>query len=148
MGFSLTGTHVIFFIAAVIIAGVVSGVFIALINDVSNSLSQRGDRVEAQLDTEFAIINDPDNIPSPGSDYLFYIKNVGGCKITTTNETFQVFIDGDLIAVSNYNFSDSNIHPGDVTTVYIASSAISAGDRTLRVVGPMAIDDEFTFTIS
>ena len=52
MGFSLTGTHVIFFIASVIIAGSVSGVLIAVINDVSNSLSDRGDRVEEQLDTE------------------------------------------------------------------------------------------------
>ena len=46
MGFSLTGTHVVFFIASVLIAGAVSGVFIAVITDVSNSFSYRGERVE------------------------------------------------------------------------------------------------------
>ena len=40
MGFSLTGTHVIFFIAAVIVAGMVSGVFIAEIMNITTSLSQ------------------------------------------------------------------------------------------------------------
>ena len=147
MGFSLTGTHVIFFIASVIIASVVSGVLVAVITDISNSLSDRGERVQEQLDTEFKIINDPDNIPTSGSDYLFYIKNIGGNEIATSNETFQLFVDGDLVAIANYNFSDSSIQPDKVTTIYVDNSEISAGDQTLRVVGPQAIEDEFTFTI-
>lgn len=147
MGFSLTGTHVIFFISAVIIAGAVSGVIIAVINDVSNSLSERGERVEEQLDTEFKIINDPDNIPTQGSNYLFYIKNIGGKELDTTNQTFNVFVEGDLVAVANYNFSDTSIQPDEVVTLYIATSEISAGDQTLRVVGPQAVEDELDFTI-
>jgi len=57
MGFSLTGTHVIFFIASVIIAGAVSGIFVAITYDVSNSLSSRGERVQDQLDIEFKIFS-------------------------------------------------------------------------------------------
>jgi flagellar protein FlaG len=147
MGFSLTGTQVIFFIAAVIIASAVSGVFIVVVNDVTKSFSDRGDRVQEQLDTEFKIINDPDNIPSEGSNYLFYMKNIGGAKLITSNDTFQVFVDGDFVAIANYNFSDSSIQPGDVAALYIATNEISAGDHTLRVVGPRAIEDEFAFTI-
>jgi flagellar protein FlaG len=147
MGFSLTGTQIIFFIAAVIIAGTVSGVFIVVVNDVTNSFSDRGNRVQEQLDTEFKIINDPNNIPSEGGNYLFYMKNIGGAKLITSNDTFQIFIDGDLVAIANYNFSVSSIQPGDVATLYIITSEISAGDRILRVVGPRAIEDGFTFTI-
>ena len=147
MGFSLTGTHVIFFIASVIIAGAVSGVFIAVINDVSKSFSDRGDRVEEQLDIEFKIINDPDNIPLSTGNYLFYLKNIGGREIATTNQTFNLFIDGEIISTANYNFSDSSIQPDRVTIIYISSSVISSGDHTLKVVGPQAIEDEFTFTI-
>jgi len=147
VGFSLTGTHVIFFIASVIIAGAVSGVFIAVINDVSKSFSDRGDRVEEQLDIEFKIINDPDNIPLSTGNYLFYLKNIGGREIATTNQTFNLFIDGEIIATADYNFSDSSIQPDRVTTIYISSSVISSGDHTLKVVGPQAIEDEFTFTI-
>ena len=147
MGFSLTGSHVVFFIAAVIIASAVSGVLVAVINNVSSSLSERGDRVQEQLDTEFMIINDPDNIPSDAIDYKFYLKNIGSSKIPTTNTTFQAFIDGDIITITNYNFSDSSIQADSVTTLYILKTEISAGDHTLRIVGPQAIEDEFEFTI-
>ncbi len=147
MGFSLTGTHVILFIASIIIAGAVSGVFIAVITDISNSFSDRGERVEEYLDTEFKIINDPDNIPTAGSDYSFYLKNIGKREFATTNDTFHIFIDGELVIKANYNFSDSSIQPDEVTTLHINNTEITTGDQTLRIVGLQDIDDEFTFTI-
>ncbi len=145
MGFSLTGTHVIFFIAAVIAAGMVSGVFIAITLNVSTSLSDRGDRVKEQLDTDFAIINDPNTIPLQGSYYLFYLKNIGGKTLTTTNQTFQVFLDGEIIPSSYYYFNDSSLVMEGVTTLYV-NTTIAGGDHTLRIVGPQAIEDEFMFT--
>jgi len=147
MGFSLTSTQVIFFIASVIVAGTVSGVFIAVTYDVTSSFSDRGERVQDQLDIEFKIINDPDSIPSSGRNYLFYLKNIGGVAIPTTNATFTVFVDGELIIVANYSFVDTSIQTEEVTTLNIDTDDISSGDHTLRIVGPQAIDDEFTFTI-
>ncbi len=147
MGVSVSGTHVIFFIVSMIIAGSVSGVFIAVITNVSTSLSERGDRVQEQLDTDFKIINDNENIPDVNGYYRFYLKNIGGKKIITTNETFQIFVDGDIISTTKYNLSVNNIKIGEVATIYVLNSEISSGDHTLRVVGPQAIEDEFAFTI-
>jgi flagellar protein FlaG len=147
MGFSLTGTHVIFFIASVIIASAVSGVIIAVITDVSNSLSERGERVQEQLDTEFKIINDPENIPTSGNYYLFYLKNIGGRELSTSNETFHLFVNGDIVATANYNFSDSSVNKDEVTIIYIRNTEISNGDQILTVVGPQAIEDKFSFII-
>jgi flagellar protein FlaG len=145
MGFSLTGTHVIFFIAAVIAAGMVSGVFIAVTMNVSTSLSDRGDRVKDQLDTDFAIINDPNTIPMQGNYYVFYLKNIGGKKLSTTNQTFQVFLDGEIISTSSYYFMNNSIATEAVTNLYV-NATIPPGDHTLRVVGPQATEDEFMFT--
>ena len=149
MGFSLSGAHVIFFIGAVVVAGTVSGVFIAITMNVSTSLSERGDRLQEQLDTEFKIINDPDNIPLSGdSNYrIFYLKNIGAKQIASSNTTFQLFIDGDIVTQANYNFTDTSIRTGEYTSIYVLESLMAAGDHTLRIVGPLAIDDEFTFTI-
>ena len=147
MGFSLTGTQVIFFVASVIVAGAVSGVFITVTTDVSNSLSDRGDRLQEQLDTDFKIINDNENIPNVTGYYRFYLKNIGGKKIITTNETFILFIDGELIPTANYSFSDDSVKVGEVVTILIHYSDISSGDQKLRVVGPQAIEDEFEFAI-
>jgi archaeal flagellar protein FlaG len=144
MGFSLTGTHVIFFIASVIVAGTVSGVFIAVTYNVTTSLSNRGDRVQQQLDTDFAIINDPNIIPMSSQYYMFYLKNIGAVKLTTTNETFQVFIDGEFIAQAKYYFLDTSLSMDAVTTLYV-NSTLSVGDHILRVVGPQAVEETFTF---
>jgi len=144
MGFSLTGTHVIFFVAAIIVAGMVSGVFIAITMNVTTSLSNRGDRVTEQLNTDFDIINDPNIIPLIGSYYIFYLKNIGGIRLTTTNQTFQVFIDGELIGSSQYYFGNTSIPTDGVTTLYV-NTTLTSGDHTLRVVGPQAVDKDFPF---
>jgi len=144
MGFSLTGTHVIFFVAAVIIAGMVSGVFIAVTMNITTSLSNRGERVAEQLDTDFDIINDPNIIPLSGSYYHFYLKNIGGARLTTTNQTFQIFIDGELIGISQYYFENTSIPIEGITTLYVNMTLVS-GDHVLRVVGPQAVDKQFTF---
>ena len=75
------------------------------------------------------------------------MKNIGGAEIPTTNDTFQIFIDGEIAIKAHYNFTDTSIQPEAYTSLYVNNTLISAGDRTLRVVGPQAIDDEFTFTI-
>lgn len=147
MGFSLTGTHVVYFIASVIIASAVSGVLVAVTNNVNTSLSETGDRIQTQLDTDFKIVNDPDNIPNISGYYRFYLKNIGGRRLATTNTTFNLFVDGEIISIKKYNFSEESIQVGEITTIYVANTEISAGDHDLRVVGPQAVDDEFAFEI-
>jgi len=144
MGFSLTGTHVIFFVAAVIVAGMVSGVFIAVTMNVTTSLSNRGDRIKEQLNTDFAVINDPNIIPMIGAYYIFYLKNIGGVRLTTSNQTFQIFIDGELIGTDNYYFENTSIPIESVTSLYV-NATFTTGDHTLRIVGPQAVDKEFAF---
>jgi flagellar protein FlaG len=147
MGFSLTGAHVIFFIAAVIVAGTVSGVFIAVSTNLSGSFSERGDRIREEFDTEFSIINDPDSIPNQNNNYLFYIKNIGGNKLVTTNTTIQIFIDGDIIPLGNYTFSVDTIYPSDYSTLSIDQEFIGSGYHVLRVIGPLDVKDSFIFNI-
>ena len=147
MGFSLTGAHIIFFVAAVIVAGAVSGVFIAVTLNITSSLSEKGNRISEQLDTEFKIINDPNNIPLSSGFYIFYLKNIGNIEITTTNETFQIFIDGEIISLQNYNFSNNSITPGEYTFINISESILNSGYHKMRLIGPYSVDDEFIFEI-
>ena len=147
MGFSLTGTHVIYFIASIIIASAVSGIFIAVSNDINSGLSETGDRIKDQLDTDFKIINDPDNIPNVSGNFRFYLKNIGGSELPTTTATINLFIDGEIIATDQYSFEDDSILVGDVTTIYIDNSQISSGNHNIKLVGPQAVEDEFSFDI-
>lgn len=147
MGFSLTGTHIIFFIAAVSVAGIVSGVFVTIITDITGGFSDRGERLTGEIDTDFKIINDPDNIPDTGGFYIFYLKNIGESKLATDNETFQIFVDGDILSKNNYSFTPAYIYPSEVAEIRVDNTTISVGTHQLRVVGPYAIADTFQFTI-
>ena len=146
MGFSVTGSHVIIFIASIIAAGTVSGVFVAITYNITDSLTDRSDRLQEQLDTEFAIINDNERIPTSNGRYLFYIKNTGGDTLITTNQTFQILMDGDIVSTADYTFNPSKISSGEVSTLQVSIS-LTSGDHTLRVIGPQAVEEEFTFTI-
>ncbi len=146
MGFGVTGSHVVIFIASVIAAGAVSGVFIAITYNISGSLTERGDRVQEQLDTEFAIINDNERIPTNAGYYIFYLKNIGGSTLITTNQTFQILIDGDIVSTSDYTFNPEKILPGEVSTLQI-SITLSSGDHVLKIIGPQAVEEKFIFTI-
>jgi len=147
MGFSVTGSHVIIFIASVIAASGVSSFILTVTYSINSGLSDQGERIQYLLDIDFSIINDPENIPSTVSDHLFYLKNIGSKQLTTSNDVFNVFIDGELISSNNYNFSLITIKQCEISTLYIDSSEITSGDHTLRIVGPQAINDEFIFTI-
>ena len=147
MGFSLTGTHIVFFIAAVSVAGVVSGVLIAVVTDVTGGLSDKGDRLIGELDTDFKIINDPENIPDSGGGFIFYLKNIGDGKLSMDNDTFQLFVDGDMIPKVNYSLSPSIIYSSEVAEIRVDNTTSSSGTHQLHVVGPYAVTDTFQFTI-
>ena len=147
MGFSLTGTQIIYFIASIIIASAVSGVLVAVANDISTSITGTGERIQDKLDTEFKIINDPDNIPIVTGNYQFYLKNIGRKELPTATTTINLFVDGEIILTANYSFADTSIQVGEVTTISVTTSTISSGNHNLRVVGPQAVEDEFAFEI-
>ena len=147
MGFSLTGAHIVFFVGAVIVAGTVSGVFIGVTLNITSSLEEKGKSISEQLDTDFIIINDPKIIPLSGGYYLFYLKNIGNNKLTTTNETFQIFIDGEIIPINSYYFSNNSIVPTHYTTMSISQSFLNPGYHRLRLVGPHSINEVFIFEI-
>jgi flagellar protein FlaG len=147
MGFSLTSTHIILFIAAVSIAGIVSGVFVTIITDVTTSFSDKGERLVGEINTDFKIINDPENIPLIGGYYIFYLKNTGEGRLLTDNETFQIFIDGEIIPKNNYYLTPSYIYHSEVAEIHVDSTMISAGTHQMRAVGPYAVAETFQFTI-
>ena len=149
MGFTLTSVSVMYFIVIVIISSIVSGIIVTVATDTDTSMCEREERIQNELDIDFIIINDPFHIPlSDNGNYrLFYLKNIGEKKFVTTNDTFQIFINGKIIPKTNYNFSINILESGKVTNLYIKSNEISYGDHILRIIGPQALNDEFVFTI-
>lgn len=111
-------SELIMFIVAVIVAGSVAGGLAYVTTDIAKGMNDRGAMLADQLRTDFSIINDPNNIPSNGNSYTFYIKNIGKNPIPFTADDVQVFIDGNMIPPANLTFTDVSGNPITVLEPY------------------------------
>ncbi|BAD84235.1 archaeal flagella-related protein G [Thermococcus kodakarensis KOD1] len=104
-------SELIMFMVAVLVAGSVAGALAYVTTDIANGMNDRGAMLADQLRTDFAIINDPTNIPVAGTGpytYTFYIKNIGKTSIPFTSDAIQVFINGEIVPPANLAFTDVN----------------------------------------
>lgn len=131
-------THMIFFIAAVVIAMGVVTVLSVNIQSLTGA-SYLGSKVLSdQIRTDITIINDPEVIPYDIYEkrYTFYAKNTGASELNT--EFITVLVDGMLIEPSDMHSSviDGDVvwRPGDVLVVNVTmSSTLSTGDHRVKI---------------
>lgn len=144
MGAGGPASELIMFIVAIIVAGSVAGALAYVTNDIAGGIKIRGEGLADNLRSDFAIINDPENIPVSGTDpgpynYTFYIKNVGKNSIPFSSDALQVFIDGKMIPPSNLTFVDvndlptSSLDPYEVGKIVVTTN-LSSGFHKLVVV--------------
>ncbi|WP_406656563.1 flagellar protein G [Methanolobus sp. ZRKC2] len=131
-------THMIFFIAAIIIAMGVVTVLSADIQSMVSSSSVNSKLLSEQIRTDITIVNDPYIIPydATGHYYTFYAKNTG--KTELAPEFITVLVDGILIESTDMDVDlpDGDVvwRPGDVLLVNVTTTPdpLEAGDH--RVV--------------
>ncbi|WP_148883513.1 flagellar protein G [Thermococcus aciditolerans] len=139
-------SELILFIVAVIVAGSVAGGLAYVTTDIAHGMNDRGAMLADQLRTDFAIINDPNNVPvdtgTSSYNYTFYIKNIGKEPIAFTPDAVQVFIDGAMVPAANLTFTDVNgasissldAYEVGVIKVTLGTALTQGGYHTLTVV--------------
>ncbi|WP_297417259.1 flagellar protein G [Thermococcus sp.] len=141
-------SELIMFIVAVIVAGSVAGALAYVTTDIAHGMNYRGTLLADQLRTDFAIINDPNNIPHSNLsaqpvNYTFYIKNIGKIAFPFSQDSVQVLLNGIMISPSNLTFLDpqtgaeiNTLQPYEVGAVNVTlGNALTSGDDyTLTVV--------------
>lgn len=104
-------SELILFIAAVLVAGMVSGALYITTQNIAGEIESRGLTFARDLKIDFAIINDPENIPLVDNNYVFYIKNTGKESFLFSSNNVVVLIDGEIVDASNLVF-DNLSNPG------------------------------------
>ncbi len=151
MGADTSTTHLIFFIAAMVIAAGVVGMIFTNVNAIINASHASGNTLSHQIATDIKIINDPDNIPKNGNIYIFYVKNTG--KSTLTTELVNVLIEGEYIPDSDVQKTVMNgIDPSilrscEVMQLNVTYASMPSGDNVIRVITENGVDDSLKFTI-
>jgi len=104
MGMGASGSHLIFFIGALMIASIVVSVMIGGIESISSGRREKTDRTQKEMECRMDIINDPRRVNN--TPVLIYVKNTGLKKIDP-NEV-AIFLDGEMITNFTREFVDDN----------------------------------------
>jgi archaellum component FlaG (FlaF/FlaG flagellin family) len=143
MGAETTSTHLIFFIAATVVATATAGIFTTVVTDLTGKATIKARAFGDELSSDIRIINDPSKIVT--NPTLFYVKNTGGTTLDYGNAT--VIIDGQVVSTTRTILSpDTTFRQGAVMQVSYAGTP-SAGDHRVLVSMENGVSDEMRFRI-
>jgi archaellum component FlaG (FlaF/FlaG flagellin family) len=139
-------TQTIFFVAAIVVAASLSGVFIGLSSNMATAIEKRATNFSDKLDTSIKVINDPAFMPYNDSNLTLYIKNTGSIILLPTD--MIVMIDGLLQNDSSWAIMGGATQwvPGIVLEVHL-NIILANGDHTAKVVISNGISDSMGFRI-
>ncbi|MEM0449569.1 MAG: hypothetical protein QW520_07105 [Methanomassiliicoccales archaeon] len=139
-------SHIMFFVAAVLVAGSLAGAFIGIANSMSKTIENRGEALGHQLQSDITIINDPVIVPYSDCILTLYIKNTGTATLTRNDLT--ILIDG---LFCNYTVESSATAPTGWLPQKVIEVKIhvvlSSGDHVAKVVTANGACDQFWFRI-
>ncbi|OYT45992.1 flagellar protein G [Thermoplasmatales archaeon ex4484_6] len=144
MGMSTSSTQLVFFIAAMVIASGLVGLFAETITSMTDGVRSRGDMVYDKLLTDITIVNDPYNM---GNDPVtIYVKNTGKLSLATT---VDVLVDNGPVSSDNTTISvvgGGDWDPGDLLSIVLDIN-LSDGEHTIKIVVNNGVSDRFSFRI-
>ncbi len=143
MGMSTSATHIIFFIASIIIAASFVGVAVVAIMNISNGIEDRGDIISKQLSEDFKIINDPERMTN--NPVILYLKNTG--KIALSVQHITVLVDGISANFTVVDGTNITWNPG-VTITLVVDIDLASGTHVVKVVLEDGLSQNFNFTVS
>lgn len=146
MGFSISSTHLVFFLASMVVAATLAGVFIASTESISSGIRSREDALSERLKSDISIINDPSNVPN-GEHLVIYVKNTGSSRMNPEN--MEVLINGTLQSDTDIEIVEGNNEywsPNEVVEIKIDVD-VPEGDHWAKVIGPYETEDRMEFSI-
>jgi flagellar protein FlaG len=124
---SVSVSHLILFIASMIIAASVAGVFTTSIGQLSSALSEQGLDVSTEIRTDIEIISDSGSDAVYNSDednnITLHVKNTGSETLATDAGQMDIFVNGQFAtsySVSRADGTSGSWIPDSVVVVEIS----------------------------
>ncbi len=98
---SVSVSHLILFIASMVIAASVAGVFTTSVDDLAQAIDDQGLQVSDNVRTSISIISDSgsDNIYDSEAEQLtLYVKNIGTQDLDAEPRQLDVLVNGEFVS--------------------------------------------------
>lgn len=140
-------SHLIIFIASLLVAVSVAGTLTDVVGDVSGALDDRSLDVSKDIRTEMEVISDPASPVynrSGEENVTLLLKNTGARNLPAEGDTVDVILDGEYqVGVTLTALDGTELwRRGDVARLRIPATDLPSGDHRVRLV---AGDDEEVF---
>ncbi|TYT61642.1 flagellin [Natrialba swarupiae] len=125
---SVSTSHLIMFIASVIVAASVAGTVILEVNQMSTAIEMQSSNVATEVETDIAITSDPghpESIYDPETETVsVLVKNVGSETLQVHRSAIDVLVDGryvsnDHLAVERLDVDANSWRSGGIVEVTI-----------------------------
>ncbi|WP_136716785.1 CARDB domain-containing protein [Halorientalis salina] len=138
---SVSVSHMILFIASIVVAASVVGVFTDSISQVSEAIDDRGVSVSENVRTDIEIISDSGstNVYDENDNRItIHVKNTGSETLAAEPTQIDLFVNGRYQSVENMDVSlvsdSSTWGPGEVARINISNQDLGGGDHRVKVI--------------
>lgn len=137
---SVSASHLIIFIASVLVAASVAGTITNTVGNLSGAVSAQGDDISNDVRTDIEIISDAGAQVynrSGNGNLTLLVKNTGSNRLPATDDGLDVILDGvfrSAVSVSVVDGSDPDSwSPGDVVEVDVSAPGLGSGDHRVQL---------------
>jgi len=133
-----SASQMIFFIAAMIVATAVAGVFVTTTINLAKNIRDTAKDEGNQFNTQITIINDPSAMPynATCSTLILYVKNIGSTVIG--ENTVTILINGTYFTKNNMTFQlldgATEWKREVVLEITLNNVTLASGDHTLKLI--------------
>jgi flagellar protein FlaG len=129
----------ILFIASMLIAASVAGVFTETVGQVSSAIDDQGLQVSEEVRTDVEIISDSSVDAYNGSHIRLHVKNTGSESLAPVTGEVNAFVDGGFVPADDVTVTllaeGDRWRPGDVARVDLHNETFSpSGDVRVKLV--------------
>lgn len=134
---SVSLSHLIIFIASMVIAAGVVGTATGSVDRFSGAIEDRSLDVSEEVRTDIEIISDagsPVYNVSGNENVTLLVKNTGSRNLDPDTNLVDVLLDGQYIASVSIEPLESSWQRGEVVRLHVDTGALSSGDHRLKLV--------------
>ena len=136
---SVSVSHMILFIASMLIAASVAGVFTETVGQLSSAIDDQGLQVSEDVRTDVEIISDSSVDVYNGSHVRLHVKNTGSESLVPVTDEINLFVDGSFVPAGDVTVKSLDggdlWRPGGVVRVDVADDSFGiSGDVRVKLV--------------
>jgi len=131
-------THLVLFIASMVVASSVAVAFTGQVDDLTASLDQRGDDLGEEVRTDVEVISDPGSQVynrSGNENVTLLVKNTGSRTLPSDDAAVDAVVDGTYVTnLSVTVLDDTAWTESGVARVEVDGPELDAGDHRVKLV--------------